>query len=159
MLDTWSCREGPQPDHLSGYLKAVWPGFWGAFLKSGRPRGPGKALKNVRGFAPHILEGFPGPPGPARLKKTPQKSGQTAFRYPARRDQVWLDNYIEQAHKHPLPIQVAEFRWAEPAGGRKPIGGYLFPKLPHLTSIPKNRGPLTVECPKIRSDVTRTDRA
>ncbi len=31
----------------SGYLKAVWPFFLGAFLKSGRPRGPGKALKNA----------------------------------------------------------------------------------------------------------------
>ena len=52
-------------------------------MRSGRARGPGKAFKNVRGVAPHILEGFPGPPGPARpQKRTPQKSGQTAFRYP-----------------------------------------------------------------------------
>ncbi len=35
---SWGC---------SGYLKAVWPDFWGAFLKSGRPRGPGKAIKNA----------------------------------------------------------------------------------------------------------------
>ncbi len=48
-------------------------GFWGgALLKSGRPRGPGKAFKNVEGFAPHIFEGFPGSPGPARpQKRTP----------------------------------------------------------------------------------------
>ncbi len=31
----------------AGYLKAVWPDFLGAFLRSGRPRGPGKALKSV----------------------------------------------------------------------------------------------------------------
>ncbi len=38
--------------------RAGWDGFenW-----------PGKALKNVRGFAPHLFEGLPGPPGPARL--------------------------------------------------------------------------------------------
>ncbi len=36
------------------------------------------------GVAPHISEGFPGPPGPARPQnRTPQKSGQIAFRYPA----------------------------------------------------------------------------
>jgi hypothetical protein len=52
-------------------------------LRSGRPRGPGKALKNVGGFASHNFEGFPGPPGPARpQKRTPKKPGQTAFRYP-----------------------------------------------------------------------------
>ncbi len=43
-----------------GYLQAVWPDFWGAILKA-----------------------FPGPPGPAGpQKRTPKKSGQTAFRYP-----------------------------------------------------------------------------
>ncbi len=42
-------------------------------MKSGRPRGPGKALQNVGGFAPHIFEGFPGPAGPARpQKRTPK---------------------------------------------------------------------------------------
>jgi hypothetical protein len=33
----------------------------GAFLKSGRPRGPGKALNNVGGEAPNIFGGLPGP--------------------------------------------------------------------------------------------------
>ncbi len=42
-------------------------------MRSGRPREPGKVLKKVGGFAPHIFEGFPGPP---------EKPGQTAFRYP-----------------------------------------------------------------------------
>jgi hypothetical protein len=56
----------------------------GAFLKSGRPRRPGNALQNAGGEAPHILEGLPGPPGPARPQKgTPKKYGQTAFRNPA----------------------------------------------------------------------------
>ena len=62
---------GPKP---AGYLKAVWPFLLGAFLKSSRPRGPGKTFQNVGGFAPHLFEGVPGPPGPARLQKwTPNK--------------------------------------------------------------------------------------
>jgi hypothetical protein len=28
---------------------------WGAFLRTGRPRGPGMALKNEGGFAPHTM--------------------------------------------------------------------------------------------------------
>ncbi len=48
-------------------------GFLGAFLKSGRLRGLGKAFEHVGGFAPHRFEGFPGPPGPARpQKRTPK---------------------------------------------------------------------------------------
>ncbi len=43
--------------------------FWGPFLRSGRPRGPGKALKSVGGFSPDRFEGLPGPPGPARPQK------------------------------------------------------------------------------------------
>ena len=64
-----------------GYLRAVWPDLLGAFLRSGRPRGPGKAFKNVGGEAPHILEGFPGPPGPARLQKGTQQNqaGHTSW--------------------------------------------------------------------------------
>ncbi len=42
---------------------------WDAFLRSRRPRGPGKAFKKVWGEAPHIFEGLPGPPGPARPQK------------------------------------------------------------------------------------------
>ncbi len=66
---------------LYGYLKAVWPHWWGACLKSGRPPGPRKAFKNVGGEAPHIFEGLPEPPGPARPKNAPKKTGKTAFRY------------------------------------------------------------------------------
>jgi hypothetical protein len=45
-----------------------------AFLMPGRPRGRGKALQNMGDEAPHILEGVPGPPGPARPQKAhPQK--------------------------------------------------------------------------------------
>jgi hypothetical protein len=67
----------------SGYLKAVWPDFLGAFLRSGWPRGPGKALKKVGGFAPHISEGPSRVPGAGQTSKMhPQKPGQTAFRYP-----------------------------------------------------------------------------
>ncbi len=37
---------------FAGYLKAVWPDLLGAFLRSGRPWGPQKALKSVGGKAP-----------------------------------------------------------------------------------------------------------
>ncbi len=49
-------------------------------MRSGRPREPGKAFKNVGGFAspPTFLKAFPGPRGRPDLKK----SGQAAFRYP-----------------------------------------------------------------------------
>jgi hypothetical protein len=62
----------------------------GARLRSGRPLGPGKAFKKVGGFAPHILQGFPGPPGPARLQEgTPKNparlpSGTQKLRFPVR---------------------------------------------------------------------------
>ncbi len=60
-----------------GYIKAVWPHFLAAFLRSGRPRGPGKALQNMGGFAPHMFEDFPGPPGPARpQKRSPTNSAR-----------------------------------------------------------------------------------
>ncbi len=44
-----------------------------AFLRSGRPGGPGKTLKNVGGEAPHLVEGLSGPPGPARPQKCTPK--------------------------------------------------------------------------------------
>ncbi len=77
-IDTKLGLNGPgKPGHTTGYL----PDLGDAFLKSGRPRGPGKALKIVGGEAPHILEGLPGPPGPARpQKRTQQKNGHTAQR-------------------------------------------------------------------------------
>ena len=34
------------------------------FRGSGRPRGPGKPFQKMRGFAPHLLEWFPGPGRP-----------------------------------------------------------------------------------------------
>jgi hypothetical protein len=61
-----------------GYLKAVWPDFGGAFLRSGRPR-----PSNLWGAKPPtFLKAFPGPRGRPDLKNAPNKSGQTAFRYP-----------------------------------------------------------------------------
>ena len=63
--------------------------FFGTSLRSGRTRGPGRAFKNMGGFALHLFEGFPGPPGPARPQKcTPQQSGQSAFKYPAEEHKV-----------------------------------------------------------------------
>jgi hypothetical protein len=43
--------------------------FGSAFLKFGRPRGSGKGFQKVGGEAPPLVEGFPGPPGPARPQK------------------------------------------------------------------------------------------
>jgi hypothetical protein len=58
-------------------------GFWGgACLRSGRPRGPGKAFQNVGGFAPHISEGLSGPPGPARLPKRTQTNRPDCLQVP-----------------------------------------------------------------------------
>ncbi len=43
-------------------------------MRSGRPRGLGKAFRNAGGEAPHLFEGFPGPPGPARPQKFTPKN-------------------------------------------------------------------------------------
>ncbi len=64
----------------AGYLKAVLPDFLGCVFEVW-PMGPGKALKHVRGEAPHLFEG---PRGRPDLKDEPPKSGQTAYRYPHR---------------------------------------------------------------------------
>ncbi len=61
------------------YLKAVWPDLLGVFLRSGRPRGPGKAFKNVGGFAPHSFEGSPGLPGPSYCSSPRQKKQKSFF--------------------------------------------------------------------------------
>ncbi len=42
-------------------------------MRSGRPRGPGSAFKNVGVEAPHIFEGSPGPRGRPDLKKAPKQ--------------------------------------------------------------------------------------
>ena len=67
-------KNAPQkllPDSL-GFTRAgslfhalgLWsPDFWGACLRSGRPRGPGKAFQKVGGEAPHPLGDLRGPRG------------------------------------------------------------------------------------------------
>jgi hypothetical protein len=78
------CHALRRPDRSSG-VRQSGRIFWGACLRSGRPRRPGKVFKKVGCEAPHLFEGLPGPPGPARLQKRSQKTpGQTASRYPAR---------------------------------------------------------------------------
>ncbi len=52
---------------LAGFLE-------GAFLKSGRPRGPGKAFKKV--------EGLPRPPGPAGPQKRTTKNRPDCLQVP-----------------------------------------------------------------------------
>ncbi len=57
---------------FGGCVFEVWPA-----------PGARESLQEGWGLRPHILQGLPGPPGQARPQKgTPQKSGQTAFRYP-----------------------------------------------------------------------------
>ena len=67
----------------TGYLKAVWPGFLGAFLRSGLPRGPGKALRNVGAKPPTFLKAFPGPRGRPDLKIAPKKTWPDCFQVPS----------------------------------------------------------------------------
>ncbi len=66
--DFGSAIPGRPKNHESGYLKSGRI-YWGAGFRSGRPREPGKAFKNVGGFASRRFEGLPGPPGPARHQK------------------------------------------------------------------------------------------
>jgi hypothetical protein len=54
---------------LFGYLKAVWPDFVGCMLEVWPAPGAQEACQNVGGETPHILEGLPGPPGPAELSQ------------------------------------------------------------------------------------------
>jgi hypothetical protein len=68
---------------LAGYLKADWPDFLGASLRSGRPRGPGKALKSVGGEDPHLFEGLPGPPRPARPQTSTPKTRPNCLQVPS----------------------------------------------------------------------------
>jgi hypothetical protein len=73
----------PSPNTNSWVPEGGLAGFClGAFLRSGRPRGPGKAFKNVGVFAPHLLEGFPRPPGPARPQKCTLKIRPDCLRVP-----------------------------------------------------------------------------
>ncbi len=46
------------------------PYFWGVFLRSGRPRGPGKAFKKVGRSAPRFFGWLPRAPGAGQISKT-----------------------------------------------------------------------------------------
>ena len=54
-LHTLMASYGVGGSFVDWVLEGNLAGFWGEFLRSGRPRGPGKALKNVGGFAPRGL--------------------------------------------------------------------------------------------------------
>ncbi len=80
-----------------GYLKAVWPDFcWVHFRGLAGPGGPGKPSK-MCGASPSHFARLSRAPGAGQTSKThPQKSGQTAFRFPGpeehtclRRDRRW----------------------------------------------------------------------
>ncbi len=65
--------------------------FRGAFLRSGRPRGPGKPFKNVGGFVPHLFESSPGPRSRPDLKNAPRK---------IRPDFLQVPRYIGKGYKN-----------------------------------------------------------
>ena len=92
------------------------------FLRSGRPRGPGKPFQNVGGFAPHIFEGLPGPPGAGQTSKThPNKSGQTAFKYPViSQTLVALDTWGAPTPEPGVLGAAAPQNKAEGSGVRQP---------------------------------------
>ncbi len=58
---------------LPGSLKAVWPDFLGAVLRSGRPRGHVKVLENVGAKHPTFWKALPGPRGRPDLKNATPK--------------------------------------------------------------------------------------
>ncbi len=63
----------PNPNsEVNWVLEGSLAGFFeGAFLRSGRPRGPGKALKMWGASPPTFLKAFPGPRGRPDLKNAP----------------------------------------------------------------------------------------
>ncbi len=74
-----NCYKGPDTrmDCFNGnHLAVLWDQFLNfirignrSFWGSGRPRGPRRPFQTVGGFAPHLLEGSPGPRGPPRPPK------------------------------------------------------------------------------------------
>ena len=69
---------------MAGYLKAVWPEFFGSVFGVWAAPGGFKTIQKCRGLRPPHFWMFLKPPGAAQTPKTDrQNSGQTAFRYPA----------------------------------------------------------------------------
>jgi len=103
---------------LPGCLKAIWLGFWGSFLRSGRAPGAREGFKKVGGFAPHIFEGFPGPPGPARPQKRTQThparlpSSTHSFRRPKPLVRPWVEGLC---HDGRLLLLVSSDNTSSPA--------------------------------------------
>ncbi len=81
-LHTKPCRRSAEQSHQHRLVYNWVPegslaGFClGAFLGSGRPRGPGKAFQNVGGEAPTFLKAFPGPRGRPNFKNAPPKNNR-----------------------------------------------------------------------------------
>ncbi len=116
-------------------MKAVW--FEDAFLRSGWPRGPGKAFENVGGEGPHIFEGFLGPPGPARPQKSTQQNparlpSGTQKEGPVCRNRARFRESGPQ-RRMPRAADPIEFVGGDNLGGYKsgykgPNSGYKGPK-------------------------------
>ena len=67
-----------------GYLKAVWPEFFGSVFGVWAAPGGFKTIQKCGGLRPPHFWMILKPPEAAQTPKTdPNKSGQTAFRYPA----------------------------------------------------------------------------
>ncbi len=69
---------------LFGYLKAVWPLFWGCAFEVWPSPGARKNLQRCGGLRPcPLFESFPGPPGPAiHQKRTPTNQAILPSSYP-----------------------------------------------------------------------------
>ncbi len=64
----------------AGYMKAAWPGFWGAFLRSGR--GARESPQKCGGRSPSHFARLPRDAGPARPQKcTPKNTARLPSGY------------------------------------------------------------------------------
>ena len=80
----------PPPPLLPGYLKAVWPELFGSVFGVWAAPGGFESIQKCGGRSPPPFWMVSKPPGAAQTPKTdPNKSGQTAFRYPEAAGAPW----------------------------------------------------------------------
>ena len=87
----WLCSIWVPEGSLAGF-------FWGAFLRSGRPRGPGTTLKKVGASPPADLRAFPGP-----------GAGQTSKTHPTNPARLPSGTHLEQPQVAPIVVVVHAF--------------------------------------------------
>ncbi len=84
----------------TGYLKAIWPDFWGCIFEVWLAPGARESLQKYGAKTPTFCKAFPGPRGRPDLKHASKKSSQTAFRYPDRGFSLWLTYVFGAAPSH-----------------------------------------------------------